>query len=157
MRRDLVVIACAVSAGVHAALAPEHFAEGTGAGIGFVAAAIGLGAVVVALTLRPGGVAPLAAAALLLAGLLGSYALAVTVGMPLLHPDSEPVNGPALMTKTVEAAGLIAAAGLLARRRPQAAVEAPAPLALTTLIAVFSALVVLAIADGHGAHGHVHG
>jgi hypothetical protein len=46
---------------------------------------------------------------------------------------------------------------LLARRRAEALDEAPAPLALTTLIAVFSALAVLAVADGHGAHGHVHG
>jgi hypothetical protein len=157
VRRDLVVIACAVSAGIHAALAPAHFAAGTAAGLGFAVAAVGLGVVVVALTRRPAALEPLAAAALLLAGLLGSYALAVTVGMPVLHPTPEPVDGAALMTKTVEAAGLIASASLLARRRAEAHDETPAPLALTTLIAVFSALAVLVVAEGHGAHGHVHG
>ena len=29
LRRDVVILACAVSAGIHGALAPEHFAEGT--------------------------------------------------------------------------------------------------------------------------------
>ena len=32
LRRDVVIVACAVSAGIHGALAPEHFGEGTGAG-----------------------------------------------------------------------------------------------------------------------------
>lgn len=157
MRRDLVVLACAVSAGIHAALAPAHFAEGARPGIGFAAAAVALAVIVVAMTRRPAATAPLAGAALVLAGLLGSYALAVTVGMPMLHPSPEPLDGPALLTKTVEAAGLVAALSMLGRRRPQRRVEAPAPLTLTTLVAVFSGLVVLALTDGHGAHGHLYG
>ena len=39
VKRDLVILACAVSAGVHGALVPEHFAEGAGPGVGFVIAA----------------------------------------------------------------------------------------------------------------------
>ena len=37
LRVELVILACAVSAGIHAALVPEHLEEGTGAGIGFLA------------------------------------------------------------------------------------------------------------------------
>ena len=40
LRADVVILACAVSAGIHGALVPEHFAEGTGAGLGFVVAAV---------------------------------------------------------------------------------------------------------------------
>jgi hypothetical protein len=38
VRRDVVILACAISAGIHGALAPAHFAENTRGGIGFVAA-----------------------------------------------------------------------------------------------------------------------
>jgi hypothetical protein len=111
--RDLVIVACAISAGIHAALAPEHFREGTGAGVGFLAAAVILAAVAAALTRRPGNVLLLGVAAASLAGLLGSYALAATTGLPLLHPEPEPVTGLALFTKGVEAVGLLAAVGSL--------------------------------------------
>jgi hypothetical protein len=107
VRRDVVILACAISAGIHGALAPEHFAEGSGAGIGFVAATVLLAAVAVALTF--GYERALGAAAAVFAVLLVSYALAVTTGVPLLHPDPEPVDGLALATKAIEAVGLIAA------------------------------------------------
>jgi hypothetical protein len=51
----------------------------------------------------------LAGAVLVFAGLLVSYALAVTTGLPVLHPEPEPVEGLALATKAIEAAGLLAA------------------------------------------------
>ena len=111
--RDLVVVACAISAGVHAALAPEHFADGTAAGAGFVAAAAGLAGAAVALTVRPTSAAALRGSALLLAGLLVTYTLAVTSGLPVLHPTPEPLDGVAVVTKAIEAAGLVAAAQLL--------------------------------------------
>ncbi|HKH29468.1 MAG TPA: hypothetical protein VKA45_00310, partial [Gaiellaceae bacterium] len=93
MRRDVVILACAISAGIHGALAQEHFAEGAGAGIGFVAATAALAALVVAVTLRPASPLAVAAAAAVFAGLLASYALAITTGLPVLHPDPEPVTG----------------------------------------------------------------
>lgn len=113
MTRDLVIVACAISAGIHAALAPEHFQEGTGAGVGFLAAALILAAVAVGLTRRPGSALLLGVAAASLAALLGSYALAATTGLPLLHPEPEPVTGLALFTKGVEAVGLFAAVSSL--------------------------------------------
>ena len=87
MARDLVIVACAISAGIHAALAPGHLAEGMAAGVAFGVSA-----------------AMLAGAAVL---------LVVTTGLPLLHPEPEPVEALALFTKAVEAIGLFAAAYLL--------------------------------------------
>ena len=75
--RDALVVACAVSAGVHAALTPEHLREEPAAGA-------------------------------VLAGLLVLYAVAVTTGVPLLHPDVEPADGLGLVTKAVELVGLLA-------------------------------------------------
>jgi CHASE2 domain-containing sensor protein len=115
LRADIVIVACAVSAGIHGALAPGHFAEGTGAGLGFVAATVSLAAVVLSLTRRPGNRLALGAAAALLGSLLASYALAVTTGLPVLHPDPEPIDGLALATKAIEIVGLLAATRLLWR------------------------------------------
>jgi hypothetical protein len=48
-------------------------------------------------------------------GLIASYALAATTGLPVLHPEREPVDALALFTKAVEVVGLVAAASLLQR------------------------------------------
>ena len=108
LARDVVAIACASSAGIHAALAPAHFAEGRAAGGGFLVAAVVLAAVAVAIRRPSDRVAPLAAV-LVLGGLLASYALATTSGVPFVHPHPEPVDGLALATKAIEAVGLAAA------------------------------------------------
>ena len=120
LERDAVIIACAISAGIHAGLAPAHFAEGTAAGLGFAGATVLLAALAAALTWRPSTLA-LVSAVFVLAGLIGSYGLAVTSGLPLLHPAPEPIDGLAVFTKAVEAAGLAAAARLLWRGRPELA------------------------------------
>ena len=125
--RDALIVTCAISAGIHAALAPEHFAEATAAGVGFLAAAVGLAALAVVLTLRPASVAALAGSAALLAGLIVAYALAVTSGLPVLHPEPEPVDGLALVTKAIEAAGLLLALHLLRLRRPTTVLAFPPP------------------------------
>ena len=125
--RDLLIVVCGISAGIHAALAPEHFADGTGAGVGFVAAAVGLAALAVILTLRPPSVATLAASAALLAGLIVSYALAVSSGLPVLHPEPEPVEALALATKAIEAAGLLAAWHLFRLSRSAVVLPFPRP------------------------------
>jgi hypothetical protein len=44
LRADVVILACAISAGIHSALVPGHFEEGAGAGLGFVLAAVLLAA-----------------------------------------------------------------------------------------------------------------
>jgi len=124
LKGDIVILACAISAGIHGALVPGHFDEGTGAGLGFVASAGALGGVVAWLTLRPGTRAAVLAAMAIFASLIGSYALATTIGLPVLHPDPEPVDGLAVATKAIEAVGLLAAAILLWR---PVAVTVPQP------------------------------
>ena len=113
---NVVILACAVSAGIHGALAPEHFEEGLSAGLGFVAAAVVAAAVAAVLTYRPTQLA-LAVAGVLFAGLIASYAAAVTTGVPVLHPEPEAVDSLALATKAVEAVGLAAAVSLLHRQQ----------------------------------------
>jgi hypothetical protein len=116
LRSDLVLLACAISAGIHGALTPSHFDEGTGPGLGFAAATVALAGIVVWLTWRPASMLALAAAAATLSGLVASYALAITTGVPVLHPHSEPVDGLALATKAIEIVGLLAATSVLRRR-----------------------------------------
>jgi hypothetical protein len=125
LKGDVVILACAVSAGIHGALVPGHFDEGTGAGLGFVAATVALAGLVVWLTWRPASAFALVVAAATFAGLLASYVLATTTGLPVLHPDPEAVDGLALVTKAIEAAGLLAATSLL--WRPRIAMAFPQP------------------------------
>jgi hypothetical protein len=124
LRTDLVILTCAISAGIHGALAPDHFEEGTAAGLGFVVATFLLAALAVLLTREPTQLALLGTAAVF-ASLIASYALVITTGFPILHPDPEAVDGLALFTKAVEAAGLILAASLL--RQPSLAVSLTQP------------------------------
>ena len=119
----LVIIVCAISAGIHAALTPEHLGEGVGAGGGFLVATVMLAGLALALTRRT-SLATALAAAVTLAGLLASYALAVTTGVPVLHPDVDPVEGVALFTKAVEGVGVACVTSLLWSR---AAVLTPQP------------------------------
>jgi hypothetical protein len=115
LRADVVILACAISAGIHGALAPGHFSEGAGAGSAFAVAAVALAGIAVWLTARPGSRLALAAAACAFVGLLASYALAISSGLPVLHPEPEPIDALALVTKAIEAFGLAAASSLLWR------------------------------------------
>jgi hypothetical protein len=118
LRTDLVILACAISAGIHGALVRDHFEEGTGAGLGFVAATVLLAVLAVVLTREPRQAALFAMVAVF-AGLIASYALVLTAGFPALHPEPEAVGALALFTKAIEAIGLVLAASLL--RRPSLA------------------------------------
>jgi hypothetical protein len=119
-----VILACAISAGIHGALVPGHFDEGIGAGLGFASATVLLAAAAVAVTVRPANAFTFAGAAAVLAGLLTSYLFAVTTGLPLLHPEPEPIDGLGLATKAIEATGLAAAAALW---RPLVTLTRPQP------------------------------
>lgn len=96
-------------------LAPAHFAEGVGAGVGFVAATVALASLAFVLTRYPDSAVALVQAAGVFGGLIASYALATTTGLPVLHPEPEPVDGLALVTKAIEAVGLLGATSLLWR------------------------------------------
>jgi hypothetical protein len=115
LRIDIVILVCATSAGVHGALVKDHLREGTGAGVGFVVATVLLAVVALILTHNQ---APfvVGGTAVILAGLIVSYALVITTGVPVLHPDVEAVNGLALFSKTIEVLGLVTATSLI--RRP---------------------------------------
>ena len=110
VQRDLLILTCAISAGIHAALVPEHFAEGAGAGGGFVAS-------VVLLAGDRRRADPPAAdrldvyswRALSSWDCSSATELAVTTGVPVLHPDVEPVEALALATKAIEASASLAA------------------------------------------------
>lgn len=116
--RDVLVVSCAVSGGLHAGLVPSHHGESPALGFSFAVAAAVLAAIVLVLVLSPESAVGPAAAALVLAGLLAAYALAATAGLPFLHPEPEPVDGIAVATKAVEAAGLMAALALFLNSAP---------------------------------------
>jgi hypothetical protein len=115
LRTDLVIFTCAISAGIHGALVPDHFEEGTGAGLGFAVATVLLAILAVVLTRKPRQLALVATTAVF-AGLIASYALVLTTGFPVLHPEPEAVDGLALFTKAIEAIGFVLAASLLRRQ-----------------------------------------
>lgn len=117
-----MILACAISAGIHGALVPSHLDESTAAGWAFAASSAILVVLAVALTRRPAARPALVLAAAALGGLLGAYGLAVTTGLPLLHPEPEPVEGLAVFTKTIELIGLLAAWSLLRREQAVALV-----------------------------------
>ena len=124
LRIDLFIVACAISAGIHGALVRDHFEESTGAGLGFVAATVLLAVLAVVLTRKPTQLALVATGAIF-AGLIAGYALVITTGFPVLHPEPEAVDGLAVLTKAVEAIGLVFAASLLRRPSPVLTVTQP--------------------------------
>ena len=127
LERDVVILACAISAGIHAALIPSHLEEGRAAAAGFAVSAALLGALAMAVT-RSARPLLFAGAGIVFGGLIASYALAVTSGVPVLHPHPEPIEGLAVFTKAVELLGLLAAADLLPRPR----LFAPQPKGIAT-------------------------
>jgi hypothetical protein len=109
---------------------PAHAEESLAAGAMFAISALAL-AVVAVLTDRGHGAAPLAAAALLLGALLAAYAATRVVALwPFGH--AEAIDAIGVLTKSVEAAGLLLALRLLlapasSRRRLPALPEGAGP------------------------------
>lgn len=108
----IVVAACAVSAGAHAGLVPEHVREAPQVGVAFVLAAALLLAAAITLAIRPDSLGAARGAALLLAGLVACYAASRTTGIPLLEPHAEPLDAVGVTTKLVEVVGLVFAFSL---------------------------------------------
>jgi hypothetical protein len=105
----LLILVCAISAGVHAVLAPAHFEEGPTLGLGFGAAAFALATLAVLLDRRPQSRAAMHTAALVLGGLIVAYAATRTTGLPLLGEHREPPDAVGAGTKLIEAFGLLLA------------------------------------------------
>jgi hypothetical protein len=115
LRRDLLILACAISAGIHAALVPAHLEEGRGIGAAFVVATVLLAASAAAITARPRSGLAAGAGASVLGGALVLYALAITTGLPVLHPHPEPADALGIATKAIEAVGVVAGSTLVGR------------------------------------------
>ena len=100
---DLLTVAVAVSAGVHAALVPEHWRERPALGIGFAVAAAALAATAVALQVSQRRSSS-TATAVLLAGLTVLYLVSRLRGLPLTgHEEWDTVG---LSTQAVQLAGI---------------------------------------------------
>ena len=106
---DALVVAGAVGAGVHAALAPEHLREWAPHGTSFLAAAVVLGVAVAALALRPADVRAARTVGLVLATLVAGYVATRLAAVPPLDPDREPFDALGICTTAIEAAGLLLA------------------------------------------------
>ncbi|HEX5225140.1 MAG TPA: hypothetical protein VFW29_08425 [Solirubrobacteraceae bacterium] len=107
------MVTCAISAGVHAGLVPEHLQSEPREGAAFIVAAVLLLAVAGGVSARP-DVARLAGiAAVLFAGLVCAYVATRTSGIPWLAPDRESVDALGVVTNVVELAGLALALGRL--------------------------------------------
>jgi len=118
MNRTLLLLAGAVSAGVHAGLAPEHLHEWAPLGAAFVAAAAAAALSVAALVLRPASLWPPRILGALLGGLVVAYAATRLAALPPLDPDREPLDALGVCTSTLEAAGLVAAFRLVLAYNP---------------------------------------
>jgi hypothetical protein len=109
MNRTVLLLAGAVSAGVHAGLAPEHLHEWPPLGAAFAAAAAAAALAVAALVLRPASLWPPRVLGALLGGMIVAYALTRLAALPPLDPDREALDLLGVCTCAVEAAGLVAA------------------------------------------------
>jgi hypothetical protein len=103
------VVACAVSAGVHAGLVPEHLQTEPREGVAFIVAAVLLFTVAGGLTAQPDNPYLAGIAALLFAGLICAYVATRTHGIPWLAPDRESLDTVGVATNVVEAVGLVLA------------------------------------------------
>src|SRR5919197_3256361 len=112
MNRSALVLAGAVSAGVHAGLAPEHLHEWAPLGAAFVASAAATALAVAALVLRPASPWPRRALGVLLGGLVVAYALTRIAALPPLDPEREALDLVGVCTTAVEALGVAAAVRL---------------------------------------------
>jgi hypothetical protein len=107
--RWFVALVCAASAGVHAALVPEHFAERPLLGGAFALSVVLLGAGAVRMNVDPAA-APWVAGVLM--GVAGCYLLSRTTGLPLLIPHPEPVDVVGVLTTLAEVVAGLAALSL---------------------------------------------
>lgn len=117
--RYVVVLVCAASAGVHAALVPEHLWESRTLGLAFALCA-GLLALAALLLRQPrhDSWAPRTAVILLSLAAL-TYAMSRTTGIPWLIPDPEQLDVLGLATSAAEVVAALSATLLITRKEPQ--------------------------------------
>jgi hypothetical protein len=113
LRSGLLALAVAVSVGIHIGLTPEHLAESPRLGDSFIVAAVLGAAIAIALISRPGDRRIAAAAGIFCLGELIAWFLFVTVRVPFFPETPESVETIALISKAVEAVGVVLAVGLV--------------------------------------------
>jgi hypothetical protein len=139
--RDLAIGALTASAVVHAGLVSEHASEDPLLGAAFAAAAVVSVPVVYALT-RPEWRFGRPVAALLFAGLLVAY--------PVVHfLNGEPVQRLDVMTKAIEAIGLLA----VLRADDD---EGPSLVPVAVIAGFLLAFLLLSVSGGHAHHDDAH-
>jgi hypothetical protein len=120
-RRDLLALAVTFSAGIHAALVPEHLKEMPPLGYAFIGAAAAGAILAVALVSRPDDRRVPGLAGLFCLGQIAAWALFVTVPVPGFMGTPEPIETIALVSKAVELVAVLLAFPLVPReahRRP---------------------------------------
>jgi hypothetical protein len=118
-RTGLLALAVTFSAGIHAALVPEHLKEMPLLGDAFIVAAVIGGVIAVGLVSRPDDRRISLLAGLFCLGQIAAWALFVTTRMPFFSGTPEPVETIALVSKAAEAVGVALALRLLAAREPR--------------------------------------
>ena len=116
-RTGLLALVVTFSAGIHAALVPEHLKEMPPLGYSFIGAAV-IGAVLAwALVSRPNDRGIPLLAGLFCLGQIVTWLLFVTVPIPLFSGTPEPVETIALVSKAVELYGFAIALSLATSRK----------------------------------------
>src|SRR5215213_3469350 len=113
---NVVVLACAASAGVHAALTPHHLEESAWLGAGFAVAAVALFAGALRFTADEVSATEAVAVALLLVALIAAYAVSRSAGLPP-SGEVEPVDVVGMATQAIQAGGLVALLAATQRTR----------------------------------------
>ena len=111
-RTALLALAVAFSAGIHAALVPEHIEEMPRLGWLFVAAAAIGGCLAIALVFRPDDRRISFVAGLFCLGQIAAWVLFVSVPVPGFPGTPEPIEAIALVSKAIEAAAVALAFSL---------------------------------------------
>src|SRR5262245_52762839 len=126
-RAGLLALLVTFSAGIHAALVPEHLKEMPPLGYAFIAAAATGGALALALVTHPDDRRISLAAGFFCLGQIAAWALFVTVRVPGFAGTPEGIETIALVSKAAELAAVALAIPLaLPRRRlPAHATQAP--------------------------------
>jgi hypothetical protein len=115
-RAGLLALAVTFSAGIHAALVPEHLEEMPRLGYAFIAAAAIGGVLGCALVSRPGDRRISLLAGLFCLGQIAAWVLFVTVPVAGFPGTPEPIETIALVSKSVELAGVMLAFPLVLQR-----------------------------------------
>lgn len=115
--RTLVAAVCAVSAGIHAALVPDHLHEAGPRLASAFAVSAALLAIAATLVRNPGHHPwPVAFAVGVLTANVLAYLLSRTAGLPGLIPQPEQLDLLGLVTTTAEVVGVAAGVALIARK-----------------------------------------